>query len=124
MTIELILFATVVSTVLTKAGELTLRTSRLATVKAWLPMAFVVGFVVISLPMMALTLIFNMSALAAFVTSALSVLSLNIFSSRKVSARPSIDWTDTAITLVLAITIGLLAKLPILSPATLLEIEK
>jgi hypothetical protein len=121
MTIELVLFSTVVSTVLTKAGELALRTSRLTMIKAWLPMAFVVGFAAISLPMTALTLIFNMSALAAFVISALSILSLNIFSSRKATARASNDRSDTAIALVLTITIGLLAKIPVSSPATLLD---
>jgi hypothetical protein len=121
MTIELVLFAIVVSTVLIKAGELILQISRLTAIKAWLPMAFVVGFVAISLPMIALTLIFSLSAFAAFVICALSVLSLTILSSQKVATRPSIEWTDTIISLVLAITIGLLAKIPVSSPATLLN---
>ena len=113
------MFSTLVSTVLTKTGELTLQASRLTTIKAWLPTAFVVGFAAISLPMMALTLICNISALTAFVISALSVLSLAIYSSRKAATSSSTNWTDTAIALVLAITIGLLAKNIVSSPATL-----
>lgn len=119
MTMGLILFSTLVSTVLTKTGELTLQASRLTTIKAWLPTAFVVGFAAISLPMMALTLICNISALTAFVISALSVLSLTIYSSRKAATSSSTNWTDTAIALVLAITIGLLAKNIVSSPVTL-----
>lgn len=121
MTIELVLFAIVASTVLTKTGELILQISRLTAIKAWLPMAFVVGFVAISLPMIALTLIFSLSALAAFVICALSVLSISILNSKTIATRSSIEWTDTTIALVLAITIGLLAKIPVSSPATLLN---
>ncbi|MGO9532057.1 MAG: hypothetical protein ACLP3B_12895 [Syntrophobacteraceae bacterium] len=121
MTMNLVLFSTMVSTVLTKTGELTLRISQLTTIKAWLPTAFVVGFAAISLPMVALTLICNISALTAFVISTLSVLSLTFYSSGKAAARPSTDWADTAIALFLAITIGFLIKNPASSFATLLN---
>ena len=121
MTIKLMLFSTVVCIVLTLAGEFTLRISRLTAIKARLPLAFVIGFAVVSIPMMALTLIFNISALAAFVITALSTFVIDVFSSRKEGIRTSNDWTDIAITLFLSIVIGLLAKMPISSPATLLN---
>jgi hypothetical protein len=65
-TIELILFSTLVSVVLTIAGELALHAFHLALIKAWLPTAFVVGFALVSSLMLALNLIFNLSALTAF----------------------------------------------------------
>lgn len=119
LTIGLILFCTFFCAAVTKAGELVLRTCRLIQIKAWLPAAFAVGFATISLPMVALTLILNVSVLAAFWISTLSVLILNYFSSKETTARPTIDWADTAIALALAIAIGFLAKIPASSPTTL-----
>ena len=121
LTVEVILFCPLVCAIFTKAGELTLRAFRLTTVKAWLPAAFVVGFVAVSLTMVALTLTVNLSAFAAFWISALSVLSLSYFASRKTRLRPSIDWADPGIALVVAIAIAFLAKLPVSSVSTLLN---
>lgn len=121
ITIALILFCTLLCVILTKAGELILQAFRLTEIKAWLPMAFVVGFVAISLSMVALTLIVNLSPLMAFSISALLVLSLNYFGFRKATVSPSIDWTDTAVSLTLAIIIGFLTKIPISSATTLLD---
>ena len=121
LTIEVMLFSVVVCAVLTKGGELTLQAFRLTTIKAWLPAAFVVGFVAISLTMVALTLTVNLSAFAAFWISALSVLSLSYFASRKTRICPPIDWADPAIALVVAIAIAFLAKLPVSSASTLLN---
>lgn len=119
LSIELILFCTLVCVALTKAGEFSLRACHLTKIKAWLPTAFVVGFVVISLPMMALTCIFKISVMASFWISALSVLSLTIYVSRDTTTPPSIDWADIAIALVLAIAIGFLVKIPVSSPTIL-----
>lgn len=121
LSIELMLFGTLVCAVLTKTGELTLQAFGLTRIKAWLPMSFVVGFVVISLPIVALTLTVNMSALTAFWICALAMLSLNYFVSGKVSAPPSLDWADTAMALVFAITIAFLAKIPVSSTTILLN---
>lgn len=119
LTIEVMLFSTVVCAVLTKGGELTLQAFRLTTIKAWLPTAFVVGFVAISLAMVALTLTVNLSALAAFWISALSVLGSSYFASRKARISPTIDWADPVIAVVVAISIAFLAKLPVSSAAAL-----
>ena len=121
ITIELMLFCMLSCSILIKAGELVLRICHLTTFKAWLPVAFVVGFAVISLLMVALALIANLSALTAFWITALSLLSLNYFAFREVTVSPSIDWTDTAIALVLAIIIGFFVRLPASSPITLLN---
>ncbi len=121
LTIELILFCTVVCAVLIKTGELTLLAFRLARFKAWLPMAFVVGFVAITLPMVALTLTVNISALTAFWASTLLALSLSYFGSQASAVQPSIDWADTAIALFFAITIAFLAKIPVSSTTVLLN---
>lgn len=121
LNIELVLFTTLVCVVLTKSGELILRSSRLTSIKAWLPIAFVVGFVAISLPMMALALMFKLSALEAFWITALPVLGLSVFTSRKYTITPLSSWTDPAITLVFAVMIGILAHIPISSPVFLLD---
>lgn len=121
ITLELILFTIVVGLVLIKSGELALRTFRLTKINVWLPMAFVVGFVVISLPMVALTLIFKVSALTAFWICAVTVLGLNFLIAKETFARTSSDWADTAIALLFAISIGFLAKIPVSSPMSLLN---
>lgn len=121
VSVDLILFGTAVCLVLTKTGEFALRTSRLTTIKAWLPTAFVVGFAVISVPMVALTLIFNVSALTAFWISAVSVLSCGCIPSREATARIPGEWVDAALVLGFGISIGLLAKIPVSSPMSLME---
>lgn len=120
LSIELILFCIVVCLVLTKTGDLVLHTCRWTTINARLPMAFVIGFTVISLLMTALVLIVNMPALASFWISALVILSLSFFSPTIPSRTPS-DWTDSAIALLFAIIIALLVKTPASSPSILLN---
>jgi hypothetical protein len=118
LSIELALFSLLVCAVLTTAGELTLRMCRLTHIKAWLPMSFIVGYAAISLPMMALALMANLSGLAAFFISALGVLlSLKYVGLKDALARPAASWADTAMTGVCAVSIGLLAKVPVASVA-------
>jgi hypothetical protein len=119
LTFELILFSVLVSTVLTIAGELSLHAFHLTLIKAWLPTAFVVGFAMISSLMLALNLIFNLSALTAFLICVLIVISLKFTIPTKSTSYISIAWADSAIALFLAIIIGCLAKAPILSSTTL-----
>jgi hypothetical protein len=121
LSIELALLSLLVCPVLTTAGELTLRVCRLTHIKAWLPMSCVVGFAVISVPMIALTLMVNLSALAAFFICALLVLvsfSLMYFGAKDAPARPAVSWADTVMTLVIAVAIGLLVRVPVMSSVT------
>ena len=123
LSIEVALLSLLVCPVLTTAGELTLRVCHLTHIKAWLPMSCVVGFAVISLLMIALTLMVNLSALAAFFICALLVLvlfSLMYFGSKDAPARPAVSWADTVMTLVFAVSIGLLVRVPVMSSVTFL----
>lgn len=121
--INLIIFSIFVGIILTSAGELALKVCGLTAVKAWLPMSFVVGFAVISVPMIALTMIANLSALVAFFICALLVMvlfSLIYFGSKDAPARPADSWADTVMMLVIAVTIGLLVRVPVTSSVTFL----
>lgn len=129
LTFKLICFSTLVCATLTKAGELSLRASHFATSKKpWLPMAFVAGYVAISLPMVALTLALNISALTSFWIISLLVLCLSYLDNKfPASDSPSSnahnirasDWADTVIVLFFALVIGILAKIPVSSPSIL-----
>jgi hypothetical protein len=121
LTFSLVLFSIVVCMVLTQAGKLTLHVNRITMIKASLPLAFVLGFVAVSLSVMAFTLIVHMSALMAFLIVALVVLSLSFISVKNAPLPSSSDWADTAIALVLALSIGLFARIPVSSAATLLN---
>jgi hypothetical protein len=123
LSIPLALFCLCVCVTLTKVGELLFDKFQITQLKAKLPAAFVVGFSAISLPMVALTFIFNLSAITAFVIMALSVLSLSIFITRfsTKATMPSSEWTDITPSLIIALTIGFLARNPVSSPITLIE---
>lgn len=123
LSIPLVLFCLCVCVTLTKVGELLFDKFQITQLKAKLPAAFVVGFSTISLPMVALTFIFNLSAIAAFVIMSLSVLGLSIFITRfsTKATMPSSEWTDITPALIIALTIGFLARNPVSSPITLIE---
>lgn len=122
LTIELVLFCTFVCAVLVKSGELSLQVVSLTNSKAWLPMSFVVGFAVISVLMVVLTFIVNISALAAFWISTLAFLILGYYASRGTTSSLSREWTDPSIALVFVVLIGLLAMIPVSSPRILLDL--
>lgn len=119
ITIELILFCYLACASLTKAGELALQACHLLTINAWLPMAFVVGFALVSISMMALVFGINISALSAFLITGLFVLALCLSNSGKSPSEHSPDWADAINTLFFAIIIGCLAKTPVSSPSAL-----
>lgn len=121
LTVALASFCALACAVVTMAGELTLRACHLKTNKAWLPMAFVVGFAVVSLPMVAFTLIFNVSALVAFWISAPAILTLSFLARKRADVHISGDWADTAIAIIFAAVIGFLAKIPVSAPETMLS---
>jgi hypothetical protein len=122
LSVPLIIFCTLACVIVTKAGELSLQYFHLTQLKTRLPTAFVIGFVAISLPMVALTFIFNISAFSAFTLCALPVLTLSIYSNQsRATVGPSNDWHDTFAASVIVLTIGLLAKIPVSSTATLLK---
>jgi hypothetical protein len=122
LSIEVALFSLLVCAVLTVAGELTLRACHLRHIKAWLPMSFIVGYAAISLPMMALALMANWSGLTVFFISALGVLlGLKSVRLKGAVAPPAASWADIAMTGVCAVSIGLLAKVPVASVAAFME---
>lgn len=121
LSIELVLLSLLVCSVLTTAGELTLRVCHFMHIKSWLPMSCVVGFTVVSLLIVALTLMVNLSALVAFFICALLILvlfSLIYFGAKDAPTRPAVSWADTVITLVFAVSIGLLVRVPVMSSVT------
>ena len=66
ITIPLVLFSLLVCFVLTISGQLYLRAFHLATIMAWLPASFIVGFVLISVPMLLVTVLLSIPAFSAF----------------------------------------------------------
>jgi hypothetical protein len=123
LSISLVVFCLLVCATLTKAGELLLEKFQIIQLKAKLPTSFIVGFIVISLPMVVLTFTLHLSALAAFALTALSVLSLSFYNNRlsKTLSITSRDWTDITPSLIIALTIALLARNPVSSPTVLIE---
>ena len=121
--ITLTLFCITTCAVLTKAGEMTIRLFHSTRLKARLTAAFPVGFMVISLPMVILTYKFNVSALASLLLCALIVVGFSIGITRAATtALPSNDWRDTLATLIIAITISCLARIPLSSDTTLTQL--
>ena len=115
ITVALVLFSTLVCAVLTMTGELALRISHLKETTALLPMSFVVGFVIVSVPMVGLVLIINISALAAFLITAISLFILSFLiqestANTKLSGRP-----DIAVSIIFTVAVGFLAKIPVSS---------
>jgi hypothetical protein len=119
LTFGLILYCAFVSTVLTIAGELSLQAFHLTSIKAWLPTAFVVGFAVVSTLMLALNLIFNLSALTAFLICTLFVFCLKFTVSTRPIAYISNAWHGSVIVFFFALIIVGFAKTPILSSTIL-----
>ena len=115
----LCLFAILVAFIQTLAGWLALRVGGMTAIKARLPAAFCVGFVCLSLPMLALSSLFAMSAFTAFMVCAGVVLLLSVGSGVRESFTDSIDYADILVTLVLAVAIVLLTRVPVASALTL-----
>lgn len=121
--VGLILFSVFFCSVLTLSGLLTLSACGLKESRVRFPIAFVVGFVVISVPMVAVLFYLKVSAFTAFfITTFLLFFILSFFSKKKlvIISVPE-DRTDIYITIIFSIVIGFLAKIPLSSPEIMLR---
>jgi hypothetical protein len=121
LNLRLILLCILFCFVLTKIGELVLRVSHLTQLKAQLPAAFVIGFSVVSVLTLAISLLFSVSAIIAFSISAVFILSLNFLVYKPDDKRPAIIWYDIPATLVFSVAVGGLIMVPVSSATTLLD---
>jgi len=119
ITPALVLLSVMLCAILTEAGEWVLWVSRWREIKARLPLAFTLGFVVLSLPMMALTLIFGLSAFTALIISAVPLFVLGFYRIKNSSERFPVAWTDLMIAAALSIVLLLLTRIPLASPVAL-----
>jgi hypothetical protein len=120
--ILLIFFCISTCAVLTKAGEIILHIFHSDPLKARLPAAFIVGFTAISMSMVILTYKINLPALTSLVLCSLAVIGTSIFIPRTATnTKYSNDWRDTTSVLFIAVTIIVLAKIPLSSNAILMQ---
>jgi len=121
LTSELTVLSLFMSAAATKVGEQILRICYLASIRVWLPAAFVVGITAISLVMMAMTLAIGLSAVSSFFIATVLLFGFGYFLSKEMPRPVSVGWSDPIITLVLATTVALLARVPIASTDTLFK---
>ncbi len=115
--IILLIFFLVV--ILSEAGKIGLDLGHLTVIKARLPAAFTVGFVVLALPMTALVLILKISPLLALTISAILVLLSSHFFAIKTASSQKNWLLDIIILLVAASAILFFSKVPISSQVIL-----
>lgn len=108
--------------VVLRAGECCLSACGIARLQASLPGAFVVGFVFISLPLVALTVVVNLDIAPAFWVVTLVVLCWAIARGfRHHASTLQREWADVAVGLLCVLLVAVLARTPISAATVLTE---